>query len=118
MQLISEIGRYELKLSFGLLFLWIMMTLESFQLEGMRPMSSVALKILFMLSKIFGGQSFSILNVILSIPGAPDVLHECRALFISSAEILRCGGVSRGGAVIAGSGSMCIGVGWSTIEFR
>ena len=118
MQLISEIGRYEPKLSFGLLFLWIMMTLESFQLEGMRPISSVALKILFMFSKIFGGQSFNILNVILSIPGAPDVLHECRALFISSAEILGCGGVGVEGAVTGGSGSICIGVGCSTIEFR
>ncbi len=99
MQLISEIGRYEPKLSFGLLFLWIMMTLESFQLEGMRPISSVALKILFIFGKIFGGQSFNILNVILSIPGATVVLHECRALFISLAEILGCGGVGAEGAV-------------------
>ena len=87
MQLIREMGRYELNRSLGLPFLCIIFMFDVFQRVGRWLRWSDALNMEWKRLSIFGGQSFSMLLVMLSGPGAPLALHVDRAACISSIVI-------------------------------
>jgi len=93
MQLIREMGRYELNRSLGLSFWCIIFMFDVFQRVGRWLRWSDALNMEWKRLSIFGGQSFSMLLVMLS--GAPLALHVDRAVCIFSI-VISCAGLLGG----------------------